>query len=121
MVAKFKFITGAIIFRGDASKVAIYNWTSIYSAFSAYLWGFMMLAGSYGKASIKDACASRRDHLAWISQLVATQTFARNGSSHFQPAGAGDRVKPGNVVNRRPLTQCDVGPSWMKNRATLIQ
>jgi len=26
-----------------------------------------------------------------------------------------------SVVNRRPLTQRGVGPSWMKNRATLIQ
>jgi len=42
MMSKFKFITGAFIFCGGASKVAINNWTSIYSAFSAYLWGFMI-------------------------------------------------------------------------------
>jgi hypothetical protein len=67
MVAKFKFITGAIIFSGDVYKAPIYNWTGIYSAFSAHFWGLMILAGSYAQASIKDAGASRRDHMAWTS------------------------------------------------------
>ena len=52
MVAEFKFITGVTFFCGVASKVAIYYGTSIYSAFSAYLWRRVTLAGSYAQAPI---------------------------------------------------------------------